>query len=30
MFLVLAAIVAGIIILHNNPGADPQEELLKS
>ena len=29
LLLVLAAIVAGIIILHNNPGADPQEEQLK-
>ena len=29
IFLVLAVIMAAIIIVHNNPGADPQEELAK-
>lgn len=29
IFLVLAFAVAGMILLHNNPGADPGEELLK-
>lgn len=29
IFLVVAFILAAIILLHNNPGADPQEELLK-
>ncbi len=28
-FLVVAAALAGIILLHNNPGADAKEELLK-
>lgn len=29
IFLVVAFILAAIILLHHNPGADPQEELLK-
>lgn len=29
LFLVLAAVAAAVIVLHNNPGADPREELLK-
>ncbi len=29
VFVVLAAALAAVILLHNNPGADPQEELLK-
>ena len=29
IFLALAIIMAGAIVLHNNPLADPQEELLK-
>ncbi len=29
IFVVLAVIMAAIIIVHNNPGADPQEELVK-
>ncbi len=29
IFLVVAFILAAIILLHNNPGANPQEELLK-
>ena len=29
LFLILGAVVAGIIIFHENPGADPQEELIK-
>ncbi len=29
IFLVVAFILAAIILLHQNPGADPQEELLK-
>lgn len=28
-FLILALVMAVTIVLHNNPGADPQEELLK-
>lgn len=29
LFLILGAVFAAIIIFHNNPGADPQEELIK-
>lgn len=29
LFLLLGAAVAAVIIFHNNPGADPQEELVK-
>lgn len=29
IFLTLAVVMAGVIVLHNNPFADPQEELLK-
>ncbi len=29
IFLALALVLAGVILLHNNPGADPKEELLK-
>lgn len=29
LFLIVGAVAAAIIIFHNNPGADPQEELVK-
>ncbi len=29
LFVVLAVVMAGIIVLHQNPGADPQEEMVK-
>lgn len=29
LFLILALAIAAVIVLHNNPGADPQEELIK-
>jgi teichoic acid transport system permease protein len=29
IFLLLALVLAGVILIHDNPGADPQQELLK-